>query len=489
MSPNGFDLGELARQEMVQEGFQPDFPPGTSEQLQAARRNAAASVNGDIRDLRNLLWSSIDNDTSRDLDQIEVAERTGDGIRLLIGIADVDVDVCKGSPLDTHAASQTTTVYTAVRVFPMLPEELSTNLTSLNEDMDRTAVVIEMVISGDGSITSSAIYRALVRNKAQLSYEGVGPWLEAAAPPPAKLASVDELQQQIELQDEAAAAFRKRRQEAGALNFYRVEAQPTVTGGQVRDIKARRKNKASALIEDLMVAANEVMAKTLTSAGVSAIRRVVKSPERWPRIVDLAAQQGFSLPVQPDSAALARFLQEQKQKDALHYPDLSLAVVKLMGPGEYVLARPGEEGPGHFGLAAHDYTHSTAPNRRFADLVTQRLIKSVLNRTPSPYSDEELAAIARNCTLREDAARKVERVMGKRAAAVAFQNRIGESFNAVVTGVTSKGTFVRVLDPPVEGRLMGGEAGMDVGDTVRVVLLSTDAQRGYIDFRRDSNGQ
>jgi VacB/RNase II family 3'-5' exoribonuclease len=484
MPPHGFDLAASAREEMIHEGFQPDFPPGTGDQLAAARQRPPIGPTGDERDLRNLLWSSIDNDSSRDLDQIEVAERVNGGIRISIGIADVDGDVPAGSPIDTHAASQTTTVYTAVRTFPMLPEALSTDLTSLSQDVDRPAIVIDIVVASDGSIASSAIYRAVVRNTAQLTYEGIGPWLEGSAAPPDKVASSADLQAQLKLQDEAAGALRQRRHEAGALDFDRVEAQPLLTNGEVKDIAARRNNRASALIEDFMVAANEAMAKSLNAARVAAIRRVVKAPERWPRIVELAEQHGAKLPAQPDSAALAGFLREQKRKDETHYPDLSLAVIKLMGPGEYVLARPGDPSPGHFGLAAQDYTHSTAPNRRFADLVTQRLIKAVLDHKPAPYSDDELSAIAKNCTLKEDAARKVERNMGKRAAAVAFHNRIGQSFHAVVTGVTPKGTFVRVLDPPVEGRLMRGEQGVDVGDKIEVTLLSTDAQRGYIDFAR-----
>jgi VacB/RNase II family 3'-5' exoribonuclease len=480
----GFDLAASARQEMVHEGFQPDFPPGTDEQLSALRQRPAAAPNGQVKDLRGMLWSSIDNDTSRDLDQIEVAERVDGGIRVLIGVADVDSDVTLGSPIDQHASSQTTTVYASVRTFPMLPEELSTGLTSLNENADRLAVVIDMVVGGDGSIGQSSIYPALVRNKAQLTYEGVGPWLETSAPAPAKVAASADLQAQLKLQDQAAAALRERRHELGALVFDRVEAQAVISDGQVHDITARKKNKASALIEDFMVAANEVMARTLGAASVSSIRRVVKTPERWPRIVELAAQHGATLPPEPDSGALAVFLQEQQQKDPVHYPDLSLGIIKLMGPGEYVLVRPGDPGPGHFGLAIHDYTHSTAPNRRFADLVTQRLIKSVLDGKPSPYSDDDLAGIAQNCTLKEDAARKVERAMGKRLAAVALQNRIGERFAGVVTGDTPKGVFVRVLDPPVEGRLMRGEQGVDVGDKIQVTLLSTDPQRGYIDFGR-----
>jgi VacB/RNase II family 3'-5' exoribonuclease len=479
-----FDLATSAREEMIHEGFNPDFPPGAAQQVAALRNRPAPGPGGDIQDLRGLLWSSIDNDTSRDLDQIEVAQRVDGGIRILVGIADVDSDVDAGSPIDQHAAEQTTTVYTAVHNFPMLPEGLSTGLTSLNEGQDRLAVVIEFVVDAGGGIASSAIYRALVANRAQLSYEGVGPWLEGAGAAPPKVAASTDLAAQLKLQDEAAASLREKRHELGALEFDRIEAQAVVSDGHVQAITAARKNRASALIEDFMVAANEVMARALAAANVSAIRRVVRSPERWPRIVELAAQYGVSLPPEPDSGALAAFLRERQKADPVHYPDLSLSIVKLMGPGEYVLVRAGAAAPGHFGLAAQDYTHSTAPNRRFADLVTQRLIKAVKEQQPSPYSDDQLDAIAKNCTLKEDAARKVERAMAKRVAAVALLDRVGESFSAVVTGVTPKGVFVRVPNPPVEGRLMRGERGVDVGDQIRVTLLAADPSRGYIDFGR-----
>ncbi len=452
------------------------------DQLAALTAKPPSAPAGEVRDLRSLLWSSIDNDTSRDLDQAEVAERVNGGIRVLIAIADVDVDVPIGSPIDRHAAAQTTSVYTGIRTFSMLPEELSTDLTSLNEGADRVAVVVEMVVAGDGSISSSAIYRAQVRNQAQLTYNGVGPWLEGTASPP-KVAASPALASQLKMQDEAAQSLLGERHRLGALNIDRVEAEAIVSDGQVQRIDTRKKNRASELIENFMVAANGVMARRLSKAGVSSIRRIVRTPERWPRIVALAARYGETLPAEPDSGALNAFLQKRKLADAVHYQDLSLAVIKLMGPGEYVLARTGDADLGHFALAAHDYTHSTAPNRRFADTVTQRLIKSVLARQPSPYSDGALDSIAKNCTLKEDAARKVERVMNKRIAAVALAPRIGQSFSAVVTGVTPKGVFVRVLGPPAEGILIHGE-GVDVGDQLRVKLVSTDPRRGYIDFVR-----
>ena len=484
MSQPGFDLRAAAHQEMLAHGFQPDFPTAVDQQVKDLQARKA-EIAPDARDLRSMLWSSIDNDTSRDLDQAEAAERVSGGIRVLIAVADVDTDVPADSPIDRHAAQQTTSVYTGVETFPMLPMELSTDLTSLNESADRLAIVVEMVVAADGSISSPAIYRALVRNQAQLTYNGVGPWLEGTAAPPPKVAASAGLAAQLKLQDEAAQILCNQRHKMGALNIDRVEFEAVVSdSGEVEGINTRKKNRASELIENFMVAANGVMARTLQNAGVSSIRRVVKTPERWPRIVELAAQQGETLPAEPDCGALNTFLQKRKAADPDHYADISLAVIKLMGPGEYVLQRSGDAGQGHFALAAHDYTHSTAPNRRFADTVTQRLIKSVLAKQPAPYSDSQLDAIARNCTLKEDAARKVERVMSKRVAAVALAHRIGETFNAVVTGAGPKGVFVRVLAPPVEGMLVRGQQGADVGDRLQVSLVGADPRRGYIDFAK-----
>ncbi|HXB67269.1 MAG TPA: RNB domain-containing ribonuclease [Candidatus Acidoferrales bacterium] len=492
MTQGAFDLAAAAHQEMTEHGFEPEFPAEAERQLASIQPRLAEG----LRDLTSLLWSSIDNDESRDLDQIEWAERVAGGIRVLVGIADVDSLVARSTPIDAHAARETTTVYAGVRNFPMLPERLSTDLTSLSEGQDRDAIVIEMLVGADGAIASSSIYQALVRNRAQLTYSAVGPWLEGTleetlegtpggtgAPPP-KVAASAGLAAQLKLQDEAAHALREARHRLGALTFDRAEVQPVMANGQVRDIEARRANRASRLIEDFMIGANEVMARTLRDAGVSSIRRVVKAPERWARIVELAERYHDKLPPEPDAAALDGFLMRRKQADAAHYADVSLAVLKLMGPGEYVASRPGDTGQGHFGLAAHDYTHSTAPNRRFADLVTQRLLKALEAKAPQPYTDDELDDIARNCTLKEDAARKVQRDMTKRIAAVALQHRVGQAFDAVVTGVTPKGVFVRIVDPPVEGRLMHGEQGVDVGDRLHVTLLGADPQRGFIDFGR-----
>jgi exoribonuclease-2 len=485
MSEPPFDLIASASAEMVREGFPPGFPDGSEAQIAAIRARPDVAARGDVRDMRELLWSSIDNDTSRDLDQIEFAERVADGLRVRVGVADVSDAVGKDSPLDRHAAEQTQTVYTAVRNFSMLPTELSTDLTSLNEGEDRAAVVVEFVVDAGGKLVRSSIYRAVVRNKAQLAYSRVGPWLEGKAGTDAKVAASQELQEQLRLQDEAAVALRAERVRLGALEFSRAEADPVMVDGKVHSIAAVFHNRASDLIEELMIAANETMARTLREARRSCLRRVVRSPERWSRIVDLVGRHGTVLPAEPDSGALNRFLQVQRTADSVHYPDLSLAIIKLMGPGEYVLARgEDDDQQGHFGLAAQDYSHSTAPNRRFVDLVTQRIVKAMLANEAAPYSDDELAAIAKHCNERESAGRKVERAMVKRVAAVAMASSVGKSFHGVITGANDKGTYVRVFDPPVEGKVVRGEQGLDVGDTVDVTLLHTDPQHAFIDFAR-----
>jgi exoribonuclease-2 len=476
-----FDLQAIAKQVMIARGFEPEFPPGVPKQLADLKAHPPqAAPAADIRDLRNLLWSSIDNDTSRDLDQLEVAERlSGGGIRVMVAIADVDAFVSRNSPIDQHAAKETTTVYTGIRIFPMLPEELSTGASSLLETGDRLAVVTEFVAGSDGSVSASSVYRAVVRNRAQLAYNAVGAWLGGKSLAPAKLASSSELQAQLRLQDEAAQALRKKRYEQGALNLETSEVSLVILNQQVVDIENQQRNRATDLIEDFMIAANGVVARLLEK--VSSLRRVVKTPKRWDRIVQLAASHGEKLPAEPNSKALNDLLLKLRAADPDRFADVSLTVIKLLGPGEYVLERPGDPEQGHFGLAVQDYTHSTAPNRRFADVVTQRLIKATLSGKPSPYSDDELTAIAANCTVKGDAARKVEREMAKRLAAVAMSHRIGDTFDAIVTGVTPRGTFVRVLQPHIEGLLVQGQ-GVDVGDRLRVKLTRTDVQRGYIDF-------
>jgi VacB/RNase II family 3'-5' exoribonuclease len=485
MSTTTFDLVASASAEMVREGFRPDFPDGTDAQIAAIRAAQSVTSTSATRDMRSLLWSSIDNDTSRDLDQIEVAERVQGGIRVMVGVADVASAFARDTPIDRHAAEQTQTIYTAVRNFSMLPTELSTDLTSLNENEDRAAVVVEWVVDAEGTVGQTSIYRATVRNKAQLAYSHVGQWLEGTAAPDVKVAASKDLQAQLRLQNEAALALHAQRVRMGALEFSRAEADPVVVDGKVESIHTAFHNRATDLIEELMIAANETMARTLRAAQRSCIRRVVRSPERWGRIVELVARHGTKLPPQPDSSALNTFLQAQRAADAVHYPDLSLSIIKLMGPGEYVLAKGDDDAQqGHFGLAAQDYTHSTAPNRRFPDLVTQRVVKAMLANEPPPYTDDELAAIATHCNERESAARKVERAMVKRIAAVALAGSIGKTFHGVITGANDKGVYVRIFDPPVEGKVVRGEQGLDVGDVADVTLLHTDPQHAFIDFGR-----
>jgi len=403
-------------------------------------------------------------------------------IRVLVGVADVDTHVSHGTVIDRHAESETTSVYTGVTVFPMLPAQLSEGITSLNENEDRAALIIEFCVDTSGAASDGKAYRALVRNRAQLAYNSVGAWLESRGDAPAKVAANAELAAQFRLQDKAARCMMGNRFQHGALDLETIETRPVMQADQAVDIKPQVKNRATSLIEEFMVAANGVIARTFEEARVASIRRIVRTPKRWERIVEVAAGLGTTLPAEPDSKALNEFLLKQKQKDPDHFPDLSLTVIKLMGPGEYVLVRPDQPSPGHFGLAVQDYTHSTAPNRRFPDLVTQRLLKALFAKAAAPYSADDLNAIATRCTQMEDAARKVEREMQKRIAAVVLHPRIGQSFAAIVTGVNQHGTFVRALEPHVEGMLVRGGKGLDVGDRVTVKLVNTDPARGYIDF-------
>jgi exoribonuclease-2 len=483
--PAPFNLIAAAHASMIEHGFQPDFPAAAAAEVKSIEAQSATPVQPTpgLADLRSLLWSSIDNDTSKDLDQIEWAERLTDGrIRVLVGVADVDSRVHIGTVLDGHARSETTSVYTGVRTFPMMPTELSEGITSLNENQDRAALVIEFYVDSSGGTSDGKGYRALVRNRAQLAYNGVGAWLENRGAAPAKVAASADLAAQLKLQDEAAQRLVGCRFQNGALDLETVETRPIMQGDAPTGIAKLEKNRATSLIEEFMVAANGVVARTFESAGVASIRRIVRTPKRWDRIVELVQGLGTTLPAEPDSKALNDFLLAQKQKDPDHFPDLSLAVIKLMGPGEYVLVKPNEPSPGHFGLAVQDYTHSTAPNRRFPDVVTQRLLKALFNKAAAPYSEDDLNAIAQRCTLMEDGARKVEREMQKRIAAVVLRPRIGQSFPAIVTGVNKYGTFVRTLNPNVDGMVVQGGKGLDVGDKVTVKLISTDPVRGFIDF-------
>jgi exoribonuclease-2 len=486
MHPNTsqqFNLVAAAHATMIEHGFHPDFPTVAASEVAAIQAQPGLPAVAGAQDLRGLLWSSIDNDTSKDLDQIEWAEQLADGrIRVLVGVADVDVRVPRGTQLDAHAESETTSVYTGVKVFPMLPSELSEGITSLNEGEDRVALVIEFAVDSAGTASDGKAYRALVKNKAQLAYNGVGAWLEDRGPAPAKVAASADLAAQLKLQDKAAQCMVGGRFQHGALDLESIETRPIMQGNNPTDITKLEKNRATSLIEEFMVAANGVIARTFQDAGVASIRRIVRTPKRWDKIVEVAQGLGTTLPAEPDSKALNDFLLAQKQKDPVHFPDLSLTVVKLMGPGEYVLVKPNEVSPGHFGLAVQDYTHSTAPNRRFPDMVTQRLLKALFGKANAPYSEDELNTIATHCTLMEDNARKVEREMEKRIAAVVLKPRIGQTFPGIITGVSQHGTFVRTLNPHVEGMVVQGSKGLDVGDKVNVKLLSTDPERGFIDF-------
>jgi exoribonuclease-2 len=475
-----FDMQAAVRRVLTGAGFEPDLTPEAKQQLDAIK--APAPIDHEIRDLRDKPWSSIDNTESRDLDQVEYAEQLdGDRIRIVVGIADVDALVPKGTPLDLHAYANCTSVYTGVQVFPMLPEKLSTDFTSLNENEDRVAIAIETVVDANGDVISHDVYRAMTRNQAKLAYEDVGEFLAGGAPPK-HIAGNEVMIAQLRLQHEASKRLKAERIRNGALEFETIEATPVTKDGKIVDLKVVHKNMARDLIEDFMIASNVAVARFLESNGRSGIRRVVREPERWGRIVELAGRYGTTLPAEPDSLALARFLAERRTADPERFPDLSLAIVKLMGPGIYALDLPGKDPGGHFGLATHDYSHSTAPNRRYADLVTQRLVKAALANTPAPYTDDELTDVAARCTEREDAENKVERTVRKTAAALLLSDDIGQSFDAIVTGAGPKGTFVRTLHPPAEGMVVRDHHGFDVGDKVRVKLLSADPQKGYIDF-------
>ena len=484
-------LVAAAEAAMRELGFEPEFSAAVIREVRSLDDPAEESQPRDVQDMRALLWSSIDNRESKDLDQIEVAERlTDDAIRVRIGVADVDVLVPIGSAADEHAETNTTSVYTGVVTFPMLPERLSTNLTSLNEGEDRLAMIVQFDVGVNGEISNGAISRALVHNHAKLTYDAVGQWLENKAPAPAAIANSPELAQQVKLQDEAAQRLRHARAEAGALDFESVEATPVVVHGKVVDLAVARRNRARDLIEDFMVAANRSVARYLLDRGTASLRRVVKEPRRWDRIVALAAEVGETLPDKPDNVALSQFLAKRRAADPEHFPDLSLNIVKLLGPGVYVYERRlgDRRDAGHFGLGVAEYVHSTAPNRRFADLVTQRLLRAVGGGDPCPYTDEQMFAIAQRCTERGEAARKVERTMRKIAGASMLAERVGDSFTAVVTAASSKGIYARVLNPPVEGRIVRGGQGLDVGDTVRLVLVAADPRRGFIDFAHESDG-
>jgi exoribonuclease-2 len=478
------DLQRIARRAMIEKGFLPEFSKEVNAELATLE---AMSFDDDksVRDLRAKPWCSIDNDDSRDLDQLTVAESLDGGkVKILVAVADVDALVSKGTAIDRHAATNTTSVYTAAAIFPMLPTKLSTDLTSLNQGADRIAMVMELELSSEGEIVGERVYRAWVNNKAKLAYDGVAAWIDGSGPMPEQLASAPGVGDNLKIQDQFAQKLRAHRHEHGALELESLEARPVFEGDAVTDLKIDRRSRAKELIEDFMIAANGVTARFLEAKGYTSLRRVVRTPKRWDRIVSVAAEHGWKLPATPDAPALEAFLVARKKADPLRFPDLSLIIVKLMGAGEYAIERPGQEAIGHFGLAVRDYAHSTAPNRRFPDLITHRLLKAAMRGAKAPYTPEELESLAAHCTEQEDDASKIERQVRKSAGALLLESRIGERFEGVVTGASDKGTWVRVFHPAVEGKIVEGAEGLDVGQQVKVRLLETNVERGFIDFAR-----
>lgn len=477
-------LERIARRVMTERGFLVDFSEAALNEVEKIPK-VDRGTKSSCKDLRHLVWASIDNDDSLDLDQLTVVDiLPKNRIKILVAVADVDAIVKKNSAVDEHARHNTTSVYTAGRIFPMLPEKLSTDLTSLNYHEERPAVVIEMVISDTGEIKSPDIYRALVRSYAKLEYNSVAAWIEGNGPIPEAVAVVSGLEKNLLIQDRIAQQLKELRHKHGALDLETLEARPVFAGDEIQALRLDEKNRAKEIIEEFMIAANGVTARFLHEKKIPSLRRMVRSPKRWNRIVEIAAEHNTQLPPEPDSKALSNFLAAQKTADPLRFPDLSLSVIKLLGRGEYVVEFPGETASGHFGLAVKEYTHTTAPNRRFPDLTTQRILKSAIDGAVMPYSPDELIELARHCAEKENDANKVERLVAKSAAAILLSSRRGEEFDAICTGAADKGTWVRIFDPPIEGRLVSGYEGIDVGKRLRVRLINTDVEKGYIDFSR-----
>jgi exoribonuclease-2 len=479
---NRITLQNIARKAMIASGLEPEFPSAVVAEL--ARITSPAIYKPSLaKDLRDKLWCSIDNTDSRDLDQLSYAEQMAENkVRVFVAIADVDALVAEQSKIDLHASKNTTSVYTVAQMFPMLPEKLSTDLTSLSFDADRCAIVVEMVVGEDGSVEQSDVYSAIVRNRAKLNYMSVGSWLEGTGPIPSEIASVEGLAENIKLQDQVVQKMKELRYEHGALNLETIEAVPVFDGDTLSEMKVEKKNRAKDLIEDFMIASNGATARFLTGKNFPSIRRVVRVPRQWDRIVELAEEHGFSLPAKADSKSLSEYLTFFKQKDQIHFTDMSLSVLKLLGSGEYILEKPGDSEEGHFGLAVKDYTHSTAPNRRFPDLITQRLLKSAISGKAVPYHLEQLQQIASHCTLKEDDVKKVERQVEKSANAMLLESRIGEEFDAIVSGASPKGTWIRLFNPHVEGKLVKGFIGLKVGQKLKARLIQINVEAGFIDF-------
>lgn len=481
MEKTSYDLVLLAKQVMLSRGLQPEFSKEVVEQVNKFQQ--PASMSSHDSDLRSLLWCSIDNDDSKDLDQLTYAEKSADGkYTIWVAIADVDDLVLKNSAVDLHAQINTTSVYTPAVIFPMLPQKLSTDLTSLNENRDRTSLVIKIGLSSDGEMDGSSVFQAAVRNYAQLAYNAVGGWLEERMTIPEKVAKVNGLENALRCQHEVAQILKNKRHSEGALTLESPEVEAKVETDEEIILNPPMHNAAHQLIEEFMICANVVMARSFDDAKIPSLRRVVRIPKRWDRIVEVAHSLGEYLPDTPDPEALNKFLLKRKKLDPISFPDLSLTVIKLLGRGEYVLEISRSKPTGHFGLALSDYTHATAPNRRFPDLIAQRQYKAFLNKQRNVYSEDELYLLASHCTAQEDAAQKVERHMNKAAEAMLLSNQIGKTFDGIITGTDDKGTWVRIFRPPVEGKVVRGFQGLDVGDRVTVKLVSVDIPKGFIDF-------
>ena len=479
------DLRAIADRAMEKYGFNPSFP---KKVLREVRDLLEWSPNGektDVVDLRNILWVSIDNHDTMDIDQIQFCKEEADNeIHVKVAIADVDLLVKKGSPIDRHAVKHGTSIYTGVVTYPMLPVRLSEDITSLHPNHVRMAVVIEYTVLQDGSTRPGNIYPAIVQNQAKLVYEVVGEWLEERNAFPYDSLKIPELADQLLLQHEAAERMKEQRAKQGFLDLLTIEASPVMDGGNVTGLVVQKESPAHSLIEEFMIAANRTLVNHLKDASYPMVQRIVRTPRNWDGIIEEAASRHMKLPKDPDAQALAGFLLSQKKADPESFPDLSLTIVKLMGPGEYVGIAPGEDSVGHFALAVTDYTHGTAPNRRYVDIIIQRLIKAVVATQPSPYGIDELVMLADHLSATEKAAKKVERFMIKAAAAVLLRDRIGEEFRAIVTGAADKGTYARIIDPPVEGRIVRNEKGLKVGNKILVRLLNTDPEQGFIDLER-----
>ena len=478
------DLSRIAVIVMKEKGLEPDFSKEIHDQLSEIN---SPGIDDDpkIQDLTHLLWCSLDNDDSRDLDQLTTCTEISNGsYKIFIAIADVDVLIKKNTPIDEHAQLNTASVYTSARIFPMLPEKLSTNLTSLNFNEPRLALVTEIVIGSTGDVQGSTIYRAKVLNKAKLAYDAVSDWIIGNSPVPLAISSVPGMDLQITNQDQIAQKLRAKRHEAGSLQLEIFQPKAIFEGERIIGIAEQEHNRGRQLIEEFMIATNESTAHFLQKKGIPSLRRIVRSPDRWLRIVELAKQYGEALPNDPDSKALSEFLAKRHLADPLRFPDLSLIVVKLMGPGEYVLERPGADPIGHFGLAVQDYMHSTAPNRRYPDLITLRMLKHAIANQPSPYDNQELYSLAVHCTTQEDAIRKVERRVRKSEAALFLEPYIGKDFDGVITGITPNYGWVRIFNPPAEGMLLKLPRDAAIGNKLRVKLVSTDVELGHINFMK-----